>query len=160
MVRTDGRPLTAGERELAASVFGSAIDLDAVRLHRRKWFPFQPRAAVMAPDGHIWVHPKSRLWSDDYSKAPVNLQGLFIHELTHVWQAQQRGRWYLVLMRHPFCRYAYDLRPGWPFERYGLEQQAEIARHVFLLRQGYPAAAPAGLAELEHVCPFPGEMAA
>ena len=30
--------------------------------------------------------------------------------MTHVWQAQTRGRFYLPLMRHPFCRYAYQLR--------------------------------------------------
>jgi hypothetical protein len=154
MARTDGRALTPGERALAVSVFGDAVDLEAVRIHHRKWFPFQPKAAIMAPDGHIWVHPQGRLWRDDYAEAPLNLQGLFIHEMTHVWQAQQRGRWYLVLMRHPFCRYAYDFRPGWLLDRYGLEQQAEIVRHIFLLRQGHPAAAPAGLAELERICPF------
>ena len=137
-------------------MFGAAIDLDRVRLHHRKWFPFQPKGAIMAPDGHIWVHPGGRLWRDDYSQAPLGLQGLFLHEMTHVWQAQQRGRWYLVLMRHPFCRYAYDFRPGWPLDRYGLEQQAEIVRHVFLLRQGYEAATPAGLAALEEVLPFRG----
>ena len=156
MTRTDGRILTSGERALAVSMFGTAIDLDRVRLHHRKWFPFQPKGAIMAPDGHIWVHPKGRLWRDDYSQAPLGLQGLFLHEMTHVWQAQQRGRWYLVLMRHPFCRYAYDFRPGWPLDRYGLEQQAEIVRHVFLLRQGYEAATAAGLAALEEVLPFRG----
>lgn len=154
MSRTEGRPLTPGERALAAEMFGSAVDPDPVRLHRRKWFPFQPKGAIMAPDGHIWVHPKSHLWRDDYSAAPLGLQGLFIHEMTHVWQAQQRGRWYLVLMRHPFCRYAYDLRPGWPLSRYGLEQQAEIVRHAFLMRRGQPASAPAALASLEAVLPF------
>ena len=28
-------------------------------------------------------------------------QGFFIHEMTHVWQAQKGGRFYLPLMRHP-----------------------------------------------------------
>ena len=49
--------------------------------------------------------------------------------MTHVWQAQTSGRFYLPLMRHPFCRYGYRLKPGKPFERYGLEQQAEIVAH-------------------------------
>ena len=39
-------------------------------------------------------------------------------------------------MRHPFCRYAYDLVPGRRFYVYGLEQQAEIVRHAFLARRG------------------------
>ena len=56
--------------------------------------------------------------------------------MTHVWQTQTRGRFYLPLMRHPFCRYAYDLVPGRPFARYGLEQQAELVRHAFLAKHG------------------------
>jgi hypothetical protein len=148
------RPLTAKEHALAESVFGGAIDYDRVRIHHRKWFPFQPRHAIMAPNGHLWVHPKGDLWRDDYGEASINLQGLFLHEMTHVWQAQTRGRWYLVLMRHPFCRYAYSWRSGWPLERYGLEQQAEIVRHAFLHRHGSaPAGAPA-LTELQPLLRF------
>ncbi len=59
---------------------------------------------------------------------------------THVWQAQTRGKWWLPLMRHPFCRYDYSIAPGKPFERYGIEQQAEIVRHAFLLRRGVAVA--------------------
>jgi hypothetical protein len=90
----------------------------------------------MAPSGHLHFHPRSTRYCDDFSAADIALQGLFIHEMTHVWQAQTRGRWYLPLMRHPFCRYDYALRPGWPLARYGIEQQAEIVRHAFLLRNG------------------------
>lgn len=153
MSATD-RALTAGERILAATIFGKAVDYDRVRVHRRKWFPFQPKRAIMAPDGHLWVHPKSDLWSEDYSDAPIGLQGLFLHEMTHVWQAQTRGRWYLVLMRHPFCRYGYRFQPGWPLERYGLEQQAEIVRHVFLLRNKVSLPDGSSLGQLEAVLPF------
>ena len=149
-----GRPLTSGERKLAASIFGDAIAYDRVRLHRRKWFPFQPKRTVMAPDGHIWVHPESDLWRDDYAAAGLGLQGLLLHEMTHVWQAQQRGRWYLPLMRHPFCRYRYEVEPGWTLEQYGLEQQGEIVRHVHLLRNGADPANGYQLAELEPILPF------
>ncbi len=150
MWRTDpGRPLTSGERILAGSIFGESLDYEAVRIHHRKWIFFQPKRAIMAPDGHIWVHPQSDLWSEDYSAARLGLQALFMHEMTHVWQAQKMGRWYLVLMRHPFCRYQYSFIPGWPLMRYGLEQQAEIVRHVFLARVGAPqgGAPDAGLIE-------------
>ena len=75
-------------------------------------------------------------WSNDFSQEPLGRQGFFIHEMTHVWQAQAKGRFYLPLMRHPFCRYAYRLKPGKPFERYGLEQQAEIVAHRFLADHG------------------------
>lgn len=148
------RPLTSGERALAAAMFGDAIDYDAVTVKRKKWFPFQPRATVMAPCGHIHFHPASDLWRDDFSDAHLHLQGLFLHELTHVWQAQRRGKYYLPLMRHPFCRYGYTLRPGWPLERYGLEQQGEIVRHVFLLRNRLPPLGAGPLGQLENVLPF------
>ena len=36
--------------------------------------------------------------------------------MTHVWQAQTRGRFYLVLMRHPFCRYGYQMIEGRRFD--------------------------------------------
>ena len=133
---THGRPLTPGEIALARSVFGGAIDYPPVRLVRRKWWPFQPRGVVMAPCGHIHFHPADPNWREDFSTAPLSLQGLFIHEMTHVWQAQTRGRFYLPLMRHPFCRYAYRFVPGKPFDAYGLEQQAEIVRHAFLQKKG------------------------
>jgi hypothetical protein len=134
------RPLTAGEIELARSIFGDAIDFDRVKLVRRRWWPFQPRGIVMAPTGNIHFHPDSPLWSEDFSKERMSLQGLFIHEMTHVWQAQTRGKFYLVLMRHPFCRYSYDLVEGQPFDRYGLEQQAELIRHRFLADRGQAVA--------------------
>jgi hypothetical protein len=141
------RPLTSGEIELARSVFGDAIDYGRVSLVRAKWWPFQPRGIVMAPSGNIHFHPKSALWSEDFSKEGLPLQGLFIHEMTHVWQAQTRGRWYLPLMRHPFCRYSYKLIEGRPFGRYGLEQQAEMIRHRFLAQRGHRTATliPPGL---------------
>lgn len=109
-----------------------------MRIKRRRFLPFQPRDTLMTPMGHIHVPPRSDAWRDDYSTGDWDDKGLFIHEMTHVWQAQRRGRWYLVAMRHPFCRYDYSLKPGWTLERYGLEQQAEIVRHAFLLRHGRP----------------------
>ena len=136
------RPLTPGEVELARSIFGDAIDYDQVRLVRRRWWPFQPRGIVMAPTGNIHFHPASDKWSDDFSLDPLSAQGLFIHEMTHVWQTQTRGRFYLPLMRHPFCRYSYALVPDRPFWRYGLEQQAEIVRHAFLAARGVTVAQP------------------
>lgn len=148
------RPLTDGERALARSVFGLAIDLTPVRVHRRRWFPLQPKNVAMAPSGHIHFHPKGELWCEDFAAAPLNRQGLFIHELTHVWQAQRMGRFYLVLMRHPFCRYSYSLKPGWPLARYGIEQQAEIVRHAFLLRRGAAVPGAPPLAQYETILPF------
>jgi hypothetical protein len=148
------RTLTDGERNLAASIYGGAIDYDAVTVKRSKWFPFQPRNILMAPTGHVHVHPQSDYWSEDYSKERVHLQGLFLHELCHVWQSQQRGKYYLPLMRHPFCRYPYKVEVGREFARYGLEQQAEIVRHVHLLRHRVSVRGAPPLSQLESILDF------
>jgi len=147
------RPLTAGETDLARSVFGGAIDYSQVRMIRRKWWPLQPKNYVMTPSGNLHFHPTGNAWSDDFSKESIALQGLFIHEMTHVWQAQKKGRFYLVLMRHPFCRYDYSVRAGWPLQRYGLEQQAEIVSHAFMMRHGIGVPGVPARTQLETILP-------
>ena len=150
------RPLTAGETALARTIFGHAIDYARVTIRRRKFFPFQPRKITMAPRGHLHFHPLGQAYCDDFAAAGPSAQGLFIHELTHVWQTQTRGDWYLLLHRHPWCRYDYSLRPGWRLERYGIEQQAEIVRHAFLLRNGIGVAGVADKAAYDGLVRFPG----
>lgn len=146
------RALTKGEIALARSVFGDAIDYEKVRIVRRKWAFFQPRHTVMAPMGSIHFHPEGTAWRDDFAAASLADQGLFIHEMVHVWQ-HQRGI-FLPIRRHPFCRYDYALRPGLPLARYGIEQQAEIVRHAFLLRQGAEVAGASAPACYESLLPF------
>jgi hypothetical protein len=148
------RPLTQGEFSLARMVFGNAIELAAVRIRRRRFFPLQPCGTVMAPMGHIHFHPAGQDYRDDFAEAPLGLQGLFIHELVHVWQTQQHGRFWLLLMRHPFCRYSYRFEPNRPFAAYGIEQQAELVRHAFLAARGCPAEAAPSLGVLRNVLPF------
>lgn len=109
----------------------------------------------MAPRGHIHFHPLGSAYCDDFTDQPLHRQGLFIHEMTHVWQTQRRGDWYLILRRHPFCRYDYSLKPGWTLERYGIEQQAEIVRHAFLLRNGIDLPGVADKRAYENLVRFP-----
>jgi hypothetical protein len=150
------RPLTPSEIDLAASVFGHAIDYAPVRMVRRRWWPLQTRNIVMAPNGSIYFHPQSSLWSDDFGAEHPHRQGLFIHEMTHVWQHQNGIR--LPLARHPFCRYSYAFRPGWPLRRYGIEQQAEIVRHFFLVREGVSVPGAAPLDQYRSLLPFAGRQ--
>ena len=146
MLRTPSiksRPPTPGELALIASVFGDALDPTGVTFRHAKWWIFQPRRVVMAPDGHIWFHPRNLSWRDDFTTAPLPLRALVVHELVHVWQRQQGIN--LLLRRYPFARYRYlPLKPGKPFGAYGIEQQAEIVRHAYLLREGgrVPGAPP------------------
>lgn len=148
------RSLTPGETALARSVFGGAIDYARVALSRTKWAFFQPRGVVMAPLGCIHFHPGGDLWRADFADAALIDQGLFIHEMTHIWQ-HQRGIC-LPLARHPFCRYRYSIKPGQPLLRYGVEQQAEIVRHAFLLRRGATVPGAPDLRQYETLLPFRG----
>lgn len=146
------RPLTPGEIALVARVFGDAIDPSPVRVARRKWAFFQPRDTVMAPSGTLHFHPDGHLYRDDFAAAALGEQGLFVHEMTHVWQ-HQRGL-NLPLRRHPFCRYDYRITPGWKLDRYGIEQQAEIVRHAFLLSSGSPVPGAPPLEQYRGILPF------
>jgi hypothetical protein len=148
------RALTRGEVALARSVFGDAVDYAPVRIKRRKFFPFHPRGVTMAPMGHLHFHPGASHYCDDFAAAPLGRQAHFIHEMVHVWQAQTLGRWYLVLRRHPLCRYDYALKPGWHLAQYGIEQQAEIVRHAFLLREGASVPGAPTLATYRAILPF------
>lgn len=146
------RPLTEGEIALAQGMFGDAIGYARVRIVRRKWAFFQPRDTVMAPTGSIHFHPQGTRYRDDFATASLDDQALFLHEMVHVWQ-HQRGI-VLPLVRHPWCRYDYVLEPGRLLTAYGIEQQAMIVEHLFLLRAGraLPGAAP--VEHYESIVPF------
>lgn len=150
------RPLTPGEIALARSVFGDAIDYDRVTIRRKKWFPFQPSRTTMAPRGHLHFHPKSVRYCEDFSNESVIRQGLLIHELVHVWQTQTLGDWYLVTHRMPWARYDYSLKPGWSLDKYGIEQQAEIVKHAFWLRNGVRIPGAADVKAYDLLVRFPG----
>ena len=145
-----------GEIALARSVFGTAIDYAKVTIRRRKWFPFQPRRITMAPRGHIHFHPRGENYCDDFATASIFRQAHFIHEMVHVWQAQTKGSWWLVFNRMPWERYDYSLVPGRPLERYGIEQQARIVEHAFLLRNGVKLAGVADIVAYDLLVRFPG----
>ncbi|MEW4447992.1 vgr related protein [Qipengyuania sp. JC766] len=148
--------MTAGEIELARTVFGTAIDYERVRIRRRKWAFFQPRQTTMAPRGHIHFHPRGTAYCDDFALETRIRQGLFIHEMVHVWQVQTNGPWFLILNRMPWARYHYSLKPGWPLERYGVEQQADIVKHAFWLRNGVRVAGAPDVSAYDLLVRFPG----
>ena len=137
-------------------MFGSAIDYSKVLIRRRKWAFFQPKRVTMAPRGHIHFHPMGEVYCDDFSTSPLHRQALFIHEMTHVWQTQTRGDWYLVTRRMPWAKYDYALKPGWKLEQYGIEQQARIVEHAFLLRNGRKLPGVADVSAYEVLVNFPG----
>jgi len=156
MIRTPAtkiRATTPGERALIASVFGDTLDPAGVTFRHAKWWFLQPRRVVMAPDGHIWFHPKNSAWREDFSDAPLPMRAFVVHELVHVWQRQRGVN--LLLRRHPFSTYRYlPLTPGKPFGAYGIEQQAEIVRHAYLLREGASVPGAPSLDAYAAILPF------
>jgi hypothetical protein len=144
----DSRRLTPGEIDLARSVFGDAIDYARVRIFRKKYFPLQPRKRTMAPNGNIYFHPRSLAYRADFSVAEIYLKGLFIHEMTHVWQHQAGTNVRRAIFNR---RYRYRLVRGKAFRRYGLEQQCEIVRDYFLVSRRQPEAARE---KFEEILPF------
>src|SRR5262249_34555971 len=89
------RGLTPGERLMVSNMFGSgnSINLDKITITD------QPLAALltgsvqdrpMAPYGRIhWPEGMPGFPpSDDFSTASAQMQAVFLHEVTHVWQDQ------------------------------------------------------------------------
>src|SRR5690606_29918929 len=82
------RALTEGERALAAEAFGDALTLETIRFLPAPW-PFKRAFVPGRWFGRDWiVWPRLNLPSD-LAAAPLRLQAMLVHELTHVWQAQQ-----------------------------------------------------------------------
>jgi hypothetical protein len=136
------RCLTAGEITLAKTVFGDSIDYDAVRLHSRRLLPFgiQEKHQAMAYRSHT-SFPRSA-YSDDFSKeTDPQKQSVFIHELVHVWQHQNRvlstpKEAVRETLKHKFNyqkSYHYTLSQKRDLTSYGFEQQAAIVQDYFLL---------------------------
>ena len=143
------RKLSIAEQTLAKSVFKTFLPYTKILIGDHTGLGGAPWTEQYA--GTFTLHMGEVAYADctssRWTTGVGTIRNTFIHELTHVWQAQKGGRFYLPLMRHPFCRYRYELEPGWAFSRYGLEQQAEIVRHRFLADRGeqVPIVPPASL---------------
>jgi hypothetical protein len=126
------RRLTEGERDLAEEVFGHALDAARVRILS---LPVWPRPFV--PNGRLVVWPAASALAD-FASAPVWLRSVLVHELVHVWQAQNGVFLPLAKLQAGDGRaaYAYDLTDGRPFSALNIEQQAMVVQHAYLARMG------------------------
>jgi len=135
------RRLTEGERILAFEVFGTALRAERVRILA---LPLWSRAFVAGPGLMIW--PAKRAPADFAAPStPLRTQAVFVHELTHVWQAQ-RGVSLLLAKIKAGDRddsYAYDLDAGPGFDGMNIEQQAMVVEHAFLAARGGETPHPA-----------------
>ena len=135
------RRLTEGERGLAAEVFGEALDATRVRILA---LPLWSRAFVAGAGLMVWP---ARALPADFADAPLPLQGMFVHELCHVWQAQTGVFLPLAKIKAGDTEraYAYDLNEGPAFSALNIEQQAMVVQHAFLAARGAAAPHPAEL---------------
>jgi hypothetical protein len=131
-MRTKVRPLTVGETALASLLFRDAIDYKRVRIHARRYMPFQPNNCCMTPNGSMYFHRSCFL--DDYAQASATNQHWFIHELAHVWQFQLG---YAVRLRGAVrvgLSYGYELVPGKTLADYNMEAQGDLLADYFALK--------------------------
>jgi hypothetical protein len=127
------RPLTAGEIQLAKSVFGNGIDYSKVLIHNRGYFfGYQNKDTAVTPNGEIYFNEEN--YVPDFSKENARLQLWFIHEMIHVWQ-YQLGYWVKITrVFHPFMEYKYTLDASKSFSDYNMEQQGDIIADYFRLK--------------------------
>lgn len=92
----------------------------------------------MAPNGSLYVNES--IFCEDYSQDSLAMQGVFIHEMTHILQYQRginvilhglflQSAYYLSFYK--YNPYKYTFIKGKPFRKYNIEQQGDIARDIF-----------------------------
>ena len=152
------RPLTAGEQALAREMFGDALDCGPVRLWAQ---PFGFRRIFVAGRwfGRDWiVWPREQLL-DDYAAAgaPVAQAATLIHELVHVWQAQQGVNLAFAKLRagDSLDSYSYEITPLTRWADLNIEQQARAVEDEFRRRRnGQVAMLADASADYRRICPF------
>lgn len=117
---------------MASALFGTAIDYARVKIHNRRYMPFQPKNCAMTPNGRLYFHHSCFL--DDYSAGDVHAQHWFMHEMVHVWQ-HQLG--YPVRLRGAVrigLDYRYRLRAGATLADFNMEAQGDLLADYFVLK--------------------------
>lgn len=123
-----GTPLTVGEIALVKGIFGDEIETGCIR----KYFSAKEKPGTIA--GYIIPAQTfgedsikfygSQYHAPDYSKtSDIFNFGTFIHEMTHIWQNQQKVPAKVFDASSP---YQYILTPHSMFDDFGWEQQARI----------------------------------
>lgn len=136
------RKLTAGEIELAQTVYQNSLDYDKVRVHKGRFIPlFQREKVAMSPFGTMHFPPA--LYEADFSTAIDTKQHLFIHEMAHIWQYQLGLRLWLdgIILtakggyRGNACyQYESHLTHCQHFSDLNMEQQADVIADWFIFK--------------------------
>ena len=145
------RALTEAEKSLAREAFGAAIDLATFRLIG---WPFRRAFVAGRWFGRDWiVWPQAQLVAD-FTLTSERMQGVLIHELTHVWQAQQGVNLLFAKLKagDTPASYAYRVEPTCRWDALNIEQQAMVMEHRFHCRRG--RLTPGDRTFYDTVCPF------
>jgi len=132
-LQAKARRLTEGEVEMARMVFKSSINYSTVVIHDRGYgllFGLQGKDRSVTPNGQIYAGENH--YKSDYSKSGAFHQGIFIHEMTHVWQYQRGYPVMAQRIRHPRMKYDYVLVDGGQLSILNLEAQADVLADYFL----------------------------
>ena len=145
--------LSAGETALAHEAFGDALHCDSIRILSALW-PFNRAFVPGRWFGREWIVWPRRTQPTDIAAAPLRQQSTLIHELTHVWQAQQGVNLLLAKLGAGDQResYVYPVDDACDWAGLNIEQQAMAVEHAFRLTRG--GGAPAAGAFYRAVLPF------
>lgn len=117
---------------MASLLFRDAIDYSRVRIHGRRYMPFQPKNCCMTPNGSMYFHRSCFL--PDYTRGDPGAIHWFMHEMVHVWQ-HQLG--YPVRLRGAVrigLSYGYTLREDALLSDYNMEAQGDLLADYFVLK--------------------------
>ena len=147
------RSLTPGEIALAEGAFGDSLRYDTVRFMPSPW-PFDRAFVPGRWFGREWIVWPGKTLPADLSTAPLKLQATFIHEMTHVWQAQQGVNLLTGKLRagDTVSSYEYPVGMDCAWAGLNIEQQAMVVEHRFRLARGETV--PAGPDFYNRVCPL------
>lgn len=124
--------MTEDEIAMASLLFRDAIDYSRVRIHGRRYLPFQPKNCCMTPNGSMYFH--SSCFLPDYTRGDPGAIHWFMHEMVHVWQ-HQLG--YPVRLRGAVrigLSYAYTLHEDAALAHYNMEAQGDLLADYFVLK--------------------------
>ncbi len=119
------RQLTAREKEIIAGIFGSQLNTDIVRMHLSP-LGYKDVAGAVASERDVYIYGRNR--RNDFGRESSDDLGIFIHEMTHVWQFQTKRQHTVVISD----QYKYTLEAGARFQDYNIEQQAAMIEDYLL----------------------------
>ncbi len=143
-VKGTARKLTSGEIAMCRPIFKNSIFYTEVYVHKGDWLPFglQDKDTAMTPNGEIFF-PIGQ-FQEDFSKAlDIKDKGLFIHEMTHVWQWNRgyrgrivvKGALYGIAAKIRGQNKVYGYHPktdhNKKFSDFNMEQQGDIIEHYY-----------------------------